>query len=226
MKALRILLLVLSFFIFTMQHSCNKANHSELPDWFYSQKPLIPLPESDLNPQLVKVFLTHYEQFADVIKNPIVTLIDFSLPSTAKRLWTIHLQTGEILFHSLVAHGQNSGYDEAIQFSNRPNSHQSSLGFYLTGNPYHGKHGLSMRLEGLQKDINDLAFERAIVVHGADYVSDNFVKAHGRLGRSHGCPAIPELLVDSFIQTTQQGSLLFIYHPDYLADYTNLASSI
>lgn len=221
----RLVLLIFVFFILSVQHSCSSYHFAELPDWFLPQRPLLPLPEAELNPQLVSAFLDHYEQYASSIKNPIVTLIDFSLPSTAKRLWTIHMQTGEVLFHSLVAHGQNTGYDEANSFSNRINSHQSSLGFFLTGPSYQGKHGLSMRLHGLENGINDKAMERAIVVHGADYVSDSFIHANGRLGRSHGCPAIPDNLVDPFIQSTKHGSLLFIYHPSYTTEIMQLASA-
>ena len=100
-------------------------------------------------------------------------------------------------------------------FSNKPQSHQSSLGFYLTCNLYYGKHGKSLRLQGLEKGINDKAMERAIVIHGADYVSESFINAYGRLGRSHGCPAIPIDIVDDFINTVKDGALLFIYHPSY-----------
>lgn len=144
-----------------------------------------------------------------------VTLIDFSLPSTVKRLWTINLQTGELLLNTYVAHGRNSGDNEARQFSNVPESYQSSLGFYLTDQVYVGKHGNSMRLRGLEKNINDKAWDRAIVVHGADYATDGFIRKYGRLGRSFGCPAIPPEVTDEFIQTVKDGSLLFIYHPRY-----------
>jgi hypothetical protein len=147
--------------------------------------------------------------------NKIITIIDFSLPSTARRLWTINMVTGEILFNTLVAHGKNTGQNIAEKFSNIPQSYQSSLGFYLTDQVYTGKHGHSLRLKGLEKNINDKAWERAIVIHGADYVSESFIKAHGRLGRSHGCPAIPPELTDDFIRTIKEGSLLFIYHPGY-----------
>ena len=148
-------------------------------------------------------------------KSSIVTLIDFSLPSTAKRLWTINLETGEILFNSLVAHGRNTGNDVAQSFSNIPQSFQSSLGFYLTDHVYVGKHGNSLRLKGLEKNINDNAWKRAIVVHGADYVTESFIKQNGRLGRSQGCPAIPPEITEEFINTVKEGSLIFIYHPGY-----------
>ncbi len=168
-----------------------------------------------INPELISSFANKAKDFLPLAKTSIVTLIDFSLPSTARRLWTINLETGEVLYNTWVAHGKNSGNNEAQSFSNKPQSYQSSLGFYLTDQTYTGKHGHSLRLKGLEKNINDKAWERAIVIHGADYVTESFIKTHGRLGRSHGCPAIPPEITDEFINTVKDGSLLFIYHPGY-----------
>ncbi|MDY0342363.1 MAG: murein L,D-transpeptidase catalytic domain family protein [Lentimicrobium sp.] len=168
-----------------------------------------------ISPALINSFRKHLADFLPYTKTHVVTLIDFSLPSTVKRLWTINLQTGELLLNTYVAHGRNSGDNEARQFSNVPESYQSSLGFYLTDQVYVGKHGNSMRLRGLEKNINDKAWDRAIVVHGADYATDGFIRKYGRLGRSFGCPAIPPEVTDEFIQTVKDGSLLFIYHPRY-----------
>ncbi len=188
---------------------------SELPDTETTRKESAPaLPES-LNPGMVDALRKKLPQFLPMMKNNLLTLIDFSLPSTARRLWTINLETGEVIFNTFVAHGRNSGNNEAESFSNIPQSFQSSLGFYLTSQVYSGKHGRSLRLTGLEKNINDKAWERAIVIHGADYVSENFIKVHGRLGRSHGCPAIPPEITAEFIETVKEGSLLFIYHPRY-----------
>ncbi len=169
----------------------------------------------NINPDLVKSFEEHLPKFLPLAKNNIITIIDFSLPSTKKRLWTLNFETGEVLLNTYVSHGRNSGNDVAEKFSNTPESYQSSLGFFLTDQPYSGKHGKSLRLKGLEKNLNDRAFERAIVIHGADYVSESFIQKHGRLGRSHGCPAIPEELTSTFIDKTKDGSLLFIYHPSY-----------
>lgn len=171
--------------------------------------------KENLNPDLIKSFEMHLPEFLPLAKNKIVTLIDFSLPSTKKRLWTLNVETGEVLLNTYVSHGRNSGNDVAETFSNTPESYQSSLGFFLTDQPYSGKHGKSLRLKGLERNLNDKAFERAIVIHGADYVSESFIQKHGRLGRSHGCPAIPEELASAFIDKTKDGSLLFIYHPSY-----------
>jgi hypothetical protein len=171
---------------------------------------------AQINPQMLRVLEQKYRVYQKNLKEPIATLIDFSLPSTQKRLWLVNLESGEILLHTYVAHGRNSGGDLPQNFSNVPQSFQSSLGFYLTDQVYQGKHGRSMRLKGLEKGINDKAMERAIVVHGADYVSEDFIKNHGRLGRSQGCPALPRELTDVFIDQTREGTLLFIFHPRYL----------
>jgi hypothetical protein len=168
-----------------------------------------------LSKELLESFEKRISEFLPLTQNSIVTFIDFSLPGTAKRLWTIDLETGNVLFNTLVAHGRNSGNNHAEKFSNIPQSYQSSLGFYLTDSPYVGKHGNSLRLKGLETNLNDKAWDRAIVVHGADYVSDSFIKMHGRLGRSHGCPAVPLDVTDELIRVIKKGSLMFIYHPKY-----------
>ena len=142
-----------------------------------------------------------------------LTIIDFSLSSRMKRLWIIDMVQNKIVLNSFVAHGKNSGEDYANQFSNTNESNKSSLGFYATGEVYQGKHGLSLKLDGLEKGVNDNARKRAIVIHGADYVSDNFLKNHSRLGKSHGCPAVPMGLCKKIIETIKDKSCLFIYHP-------------
>jgi len=148
-----------------------------------------------------------------VIKKNILTLVDFSLSSTAKRLWVIDLDKNIILFQTLVAHGRNTGEDVAKVFSNKAESFQSSLGFYATAEIYNGKHGLSLKLDGLQKGLNDKARDRAVVIHGADYVSESFIKQNKRLGRSQGCPAVPVEMNAKIINVIKDKSCLFIYHP-------------
>ena len=148
-----------------------------------------------------------------LIHNNILTLIDFSLSSNVKRLWVIDMDSNSILYHSLVAHGRNSGDEFANKFSNKSESFQSSLGFYLTGEVYQGKHGQSLRLDGVERGINDNARDRAVVIHGADYVSTSFIKQNKRLGRSLGCPALPQELTAEIIQIIKDQSCLFIYHP-------------
>ena len=161
-----------------------------------------------------------YLQSQEIFSKPnIITIVDFSKPSTKERFFVIDIDRAEILFSSLTAHGQGTGDNMAQLFSNKPNSHQSSLGFYKTAEIYYGKHGKSMRLDGLEKGINDNARHRAIVVHAANYVSQSFINRHGRLGRSFGCPALPQNLNDIIINTISDGTLFYIYAPDkqYLA---------
>ncbi|HMK06391.1 MAG TPA: murein L,D-transpeptidase catalytic domain family protein [Flavobacterium sp.] len=148
-----------------------------------------------------------------LIKKDILTLVDFSMSSNSKRLWIIDLNTNTILYNSLVAHGRNTGEEFAKSFSNSPSSFKSSLGFYATGEIYNGKHGKSLRLDGLEKGVNSNARERAVVMHGADYVSNSFIKNHNRLGRSQGCPAVPVELANEIINKIKDKSCLFIYFP-------------
>ncbi len=144
----------------------------------------------------------------------LLTVCDFSKSSNTKRLWVLNTQTGEVLFNALVAHGKNTGEEYAQNFSNRESSYQSSLGFYKTDLTYQGSNGYSLKLHGLDKGYNDAAFERAIVMHGANYVSEGFAKQHKRIGRSWGCPAVSAELAKPIIDTIKNGTVLFIYYPD------------
>jgi L,D-transpeptidase catalytic domain len=144
----------------------------------------------------------------------IVSIADLSQSSVKKRLYIIDLKHRKLLFNTYVSHGKNSGELYATQFSNTPSSLQSSLGFYVTGSVYTGKHGMSLKLHGQEPGFNDQALDRAIVVHGADYVSEEFINNTGRLGRSFGCPAVASELVEPIISTIQDGSCLFVYSPD------------
>ena len=148
------------------------------------------------------------------IKKDILTIIDFSLSSNEKRLWIIDLKKGKVLFNDLVAHGRNSGNEFASKFSNVPNTNMSSLGFFVTGRTYQGKHGLSLFLNGKDQGFNHNARKRAIVMHGANYVSYDFIKKYGRLGRSFGCPSVSMEIHEDVIKTIADGSAMFIYYPD------------
>lgn len=143
-----------------------------------------------------------------------LTIADFSKPSSEKRLFIINMEKMELVFHSLVAHGRNSGKQMAEKFSNKMESYQSSIGFFITGNIYKGKHGMSLQLEGIEAGINDKAKQRAIVVHGADYVNEALIKKQGYIGRSLGCPAVPQNQVKDIIQTIKGSSLFYIHAPD------------
>ena len=140
----------------------------------------------------------------------IITVIDFTRPSSEKRLWIIDLKNNKLLLNTYVAHGQGSGENTPKLFSNIEESHQSSLGFYITNETYIGNHGLSLRLDGFEKGLNDKARERAIVIHGAAYVSEAFIKQTGRLGRSFGCPAIPNELTETIITLIKDKTCLYI----------------
>lgn len=143
-----------------------------------------------------------------------LTIIDYSLPSTVPRLWVLDMASGQVLFNELVAHGRRSGETLARAFSNTPGSQQSSLGAFVTGSTYIGRHGVSLRLLGLEPGINDRAEERAIVMHAADYVSEDVIRRQGRLGRSHGCPAVRPAVARSLIESIRGGTLVFAYYPD------------
>lgn len=147
-------------------------------------------------------------------KDHLLTIVDFSQPSTSKRMYIIDVKNRKLLQQSLVSHGRNTGMLMANSFSNQPESNKSSLGFYVTSETYGGKHGLSLRLDGMEKNINDNARNRAIVVHGADYASESFCKSTGYLGRSQGCPALPNNVSAAIINTIRNGSCLFIYSAD------------
>jgi hypothetical protein len=143
----------------------------------------------------------------------VITICDFSLSSRQKRLFIIDLKNGELLLNTYVAHGRKSGMEYARSFSNKANSHQSSLGFYITRNQYYGENGLSLRLDGIDKGFNDKALKRNIVVHGSEYANDDFLNTNSFLGRSYGCPAVPEGDIENIVNTIKEGSCFFIYYP-------------
>jgi hypothetical protein len=149
-----------------------------------------------------------------IVKQDVLSIVDFSLPSSKKRLFIIDLVTGKLLFNTFVSHGRNSGMEQATRFSNDLNSFQSSLGFFITGKTYKGEHGYSLRLDGVEKGINDNAHNRGIVIHAANYVNEKMAKQFGYIGRSLGCPAVPVKLSRPIIQKIKDGSCLFLYGSD------------
>ena len=151
-----------------------------------------------------------------LLNSTILSIADFSLPSNQKRLFIIDLKNYRVLFNSLVAHGRNSGRELATSFSNQNESYKSSPGFYVTRETYDGKNGYSLKLEGLERGINDNAYERGIVIHGAPYVNEAIANAQGFVGRSQGCPAVPVQVSKPIINTIKNGTCLFIYHPSYI----------
>lgn len=171
-----------------------------------------------LNPEVFEKAYLGFENLKKAGKmmenSNLLTIADFSLSSTEERLWVIDVAEKKVLFNSLVAHGKNTGEEFAQKFSNIESSYQSSLGFYITESSYNGSNGYSLKLIGMDDGFNDAALQRAIVMHGADYVSENFIKSQKRLGRSWGCPAVPRELAQPIINTIKNNNCLFIYYPD------------
>ena len=148
-----------------------------------------------------------------ISKQDYLTICDFSQSSNSKRLYVVDVAKKEVLLHTYVAHGRNSGGEYATKFSNQLRSFQSSLGFYVTQNTYYGEHGLSLRMRGLEAGYNDKALRRRIVIHGADYIGEKWLEKNRYMGRSYGCPAIPQKVSNNLINTIKNGSCFFIYHP-------------
>lgn len=170
-----------------------------------------------LRPEVFRLALTAADRAAAeglVKRRDLLTVIDYSLPSTTPRLFVFDLQSKQLLFRELVAHGKNSGDNFTRSFSNENGSLQTSLGLYVTAGTYFGNNGYSLRLRGLDEDFNDRALERAIVMHGADYVSESFARSQGRIGRSWGCPAVRSTVAKKLIDTLKGGTAIFAYYPE------------
>ncbi len=170
-----------------------------------------PLPTYVVFRQAYVGFLNLKQQGA-LNESKVIGVVDFTKPSYEKRFWVIDLVSAKVLLHTYVSHGRNSGLVYAEKFSNTPESYQSSLGFYVTGSTYVGKHGRSLYLHGQEQGINHNAKPRAIVMHSAEYVTESFIKRNGRAGRSLGCPAVPPNDLAVVLQTLPKGSCLYLYH--------------
>ncbi|CAM3041409.1 murein L,D-transpeptidase catalytic domain family protein [Legionella worsleiensis] len=168
-----------------------------------------------LNRNVLKLALTAYKNASKRgnVKKPVLTVIDYSLPSNKQRMWVFDLRNEKLLYNTYVAHGKNSGV-VANHFSNRESSKQSSLGTYITKDTYVGHKGYSLNLQGLDRGFNDNAYNRRVVIHGAWYVEPDFIKKSGRAGLSWGCPAIAQTLAKPVINTIKNGSVVFAYYPD------------
>jgi hypothetical protein len=174
------------------------------------------LSNMNISKELFNYAIKGYQYLAEknILHNTdIITIADLGKPSNQKRLYVINIKTGEVLFNTFVAHGKNSGQEYATNFSNSESSFETSLGFYVTTDTYMGKHGYSLRLNGCERGFNNNAYKRAIVMHGADYVSESFIRQNGFLGRSLGCPAVPAELSKKIIDVIKDGSCLFVYSP-------------
>ena len=197
--------------------STEPASVMQFNDCLYNLYELFELEKYQLQESVFRQAITGYVNLRQQgqLKNPdILTLIDFTKPSTERRLYMLDMKNHRVIRHSLVAHGKNSGNNYANSFSNTVSSLQSSLGFYVTGGTYEGEHGYSLYLNGMEPGINDNARERAIVMHAAKYVCEEYIQKHGRLGRSWGCPAVSTNEHEAIISNIKNGSCLFIYHND------------
>lgn len=174
-----------------------------------------------LDPEALKYAVNGYEWALaqGQVDNPdVLTVIDFNMPSSKKRLWVINLKDDTVLMHAYTSHGKGSGVTYADDFSNRPNSHATSLGVYKTLTTYYGHHGKSLRLQGLEKGVNNNAYKRNIVVHSAKYVTPEFVKHNNRTGRSWGCFALNPAISSKFMNITKGGSVIFAYADEEKSD--------
>ncbi len=184
---------------------------------FNSEATLLSAKAPTIDPQAVKLGLEAYDKARQqgLDSQQILTIVDYSQPSTDPRMVVYDLKSNTVLFDTLVAHGSNSGDNMADSFSDDPSSHKSSLGLFVTGETYMGHHGYSLHLQGLEKGFNDKAASREIVVHAANYVGPQFAAEHGRLGRSWGCFAVSPQVVKPIINTIKDGTLIFAYYPDH-----------
>lgn len=214
--------LLLAILIFTMNFA-GESVESENPlvkaiDLLYHEIK----PGKDLEKSIFQLSMVGYYNMKKnelLQDDSVITIIDYRKASKNKRFFVINLVEKKVLFSSLVAHGKGSGAQYAKLFSNKPGSLKSSIGFFITDESYLGKHGYSLKLQGVEPGVNDKAMQRAIVIHGASYVSESFIKRYGRLGRSWGCPALPEDITRQVIDKIKGGSCLFVYSDDQ--DYLN-----
>jgi hypothetical protein len=215
-KGLLVIILLMLVFVFTA--SSNRANLTisnkailNSVNEIYSK-----LKIRELSFDAFKIAFSGFIKLQDkklLNNDSLLTIIDYSLPSTQERFFIIDLKNLKVLKESLVAHGKSTGELCSENFSNNIQSHQSSLGFFITEDTYKGKHGYSLRLKGVEKNINDNAEDRSIVIHGADYVSKSYIEKYGRIGRSFGCPALPVDQNEQIIDLIKNNSCLFIYYP-------------
>lgn len=190
-------------------------------DWSAYSKPdlydVMELSQKGMNKEVFEKAVSGWNQLRrkDLLENPeLLSIVDLSQSCNSKRLYVIDMAKKSVWFTTYVSHGRGSGEEFAHAFSNAPDSYKSSLGFYVTGPTYIGSHGLSMKLKGLETGTNNLAELRGIVMHGASYVSEDFIQQNGRLGRSLGCPAVPEKECAAIVNKIKEGSCFFIFYPD------------
>jgi len=209
-KILCRLMLAVGAFAFIFGHAqAASPTHRMLADSLAHQAPALERKVLDLAVAAMQCAVNNGMNSADRL-----AVIDFSLPSSVPRLWIFDLQTRALVLEELVAHGQNSGDNFATDFSNTVGSYQSSIGLFRTQESYFGRHGYSLRMDGLEPGINDKARERAIVIHAADYVDPEWIERQGRIGRSQGCPAVRPEVAQQVVDSLKGGQFMFSYYPD------------
>lgn len=192
------------------EEKADKAKVAELYNSFLNNNASMP------NQTVFEKAITGYTKLEEEgkVSNSLLTVIDFNLSSKKKRMWILNMDTKEVIFNTYVAHGKNTGVEFAKNFSNTPESHKSSLGFYVTGETYYGKNGLSLFIDGMEKKFNSNARDRYVVIHGADYAEPEFINRVGRLGRSYGCPAVPNKIAKELINKIKGKSVVYIHKND------------
>lgn len=206
--ALLLLVIMLLFGCSTMMYNKTPMSLEEINEIFAEAEL-----ESVMDYEVFKMAMSGFSKISPE-KNNLISIIDFGLPSTMQRFYVIDLKNRNLLYYTYTSHGVNTGEDMAELFSNKEGSRQSSIGFYKTAETYEGKHGTSLKLDGLERGFNNNARKRYIVIHSADYVTDEFIQENGRLGRSWGCPALPPDLTQEIIETIKEGTVLFVYGED------------
>lgn len=212
-----VLTLISAFFFAAHSHSPITSHPAvQTINTINQQVQLLGQAAPQLNKQVLKLALTAYKKASlqGAVKKPLLTVIDYSLPSNKQRMWIFDLSKERLLYNTYVAHGRNSGMDVPHHFSNAMSSKETSLGTYVTRDTYYGSKGLSLNLQGLERGINDNAYDRRVVIHGAWYVEPDFIKKAGHAGRSWGCPSIAQTLAKPVIETIKGGSVVFAYYPD------------
>lgn len=200
--------------------SLNLERYNQVPGsekWINKEIQAIAAQAKNLNPAVLKLGLKAYENAEQqgIKTSKILTIVDYSMPSTERRLWVIDLKNNKILFNTHVAHGKNSGALNATSFSNQFKSLKSSFGVFITTNEtYQGHNGISLRMQGLEHGVNDNVYQRKVIFHGATYVSEKYAKARGMMGRSWGCMAVSHDTIKPLINTIKDKGLVFAYYPD------------
>ena len=220
---MNIVLTILLVTVLSINSTINKGFANTIPQ---VQKETATLSKEapELNPKVLSIALKAYNKATQegIVNKPILTIIDYSLPSFKQRMWIFDLQRNRLLYNTYVAHGKNSGATIPNHFSNENSSKETSLGTYVTRDTYIGSKGISLNLQGLEKGFNDNALTRRVVIHGAWYVEPNFIKKAGQAGRSWGCPSVANSIARPIINILKGGTVLFAYYPDQ--NYLNKSS--